>query len=116
MEDIQRFTTEVRAEGYDMLRSLDTESNPFFSMQDHITNIQISTVTVEHKSPIERKTLVESGLRHAYKVTVVAVRRDKKMFANPEPSMHFFAGDAVYLFGEHQDILEAAKLFKAAEE
>lgn len=116
MEDIQRFTTEVRTEGYDMLRSLDTESNPFMSIQEKIASVQISTVTVERKSPIERKTLVESGLRHAHKVTVVAVRREKKILANPEPSMHFFAGDVVYLFGEHQDILNAAKLFKTTTE
>ena len=96
-----------------MLRSLDTESNPFVSMQDHISSVQISTVVVEKKSPIERKTLVESMLRHTHKVTVVAVRRNKDVFANPEPSLRFFAGDAVYLFGEHQDIRDAAKLFKA---
>ena len=115
MEDIQRFTTEIRAEGYDMLRSLDTESNPFLSIQENITSVQISTVTVERKSPIERKTLIESRLRHEYKVSVVAIRREKKIFANPEPHMRFFAGDAVYLFGEHQDILNAVKLFKADE-
>lgn len=116
MEDIQRFTTEIRTEGYGMLRSLDTESNPFVSIQNQIASIQVSTVTVEPQSLIENKTLLESGLRHTHKVTVVAIRRMKEVFANPDPSTRFFAGDVVYLFGEHQDILEAAKLFKNTEE
>lgn len=116
LEEIQRFTTEVRAEGYDMLRAIDKAKNPFDSIRKHISTVQLSTVQVEYHSPLEGKTLMDSGLRNDYGLIVVAIRRDDDIFINPDPAFHFSAGDSVSIFGDHKAILKAAHLFKTPEE
>jgi CPA2 family monovalent cation:H+ antiporter-2 len=106
-KDIERFTMEIRAEGYGI-----TDCNlPEKFLDGHFVGHEIMTLTVEKGAPVEGTTLEEAALRSEHGLTVVAVYKDGVMNANPPASLRFAEGDSVYLFGEHGVLLEKTELF-----
>ncbi len=109
--DIERFTEEVRAEGYGMLRRQEVQGEPFHALNRQFPDMDLSALTVEAGSVLDGKTLTESDLRHTHGLTIVAVGRGDAVMANPDGTLRLMAGDIAYVFGPHVEIAAKAGLF-----
>ena len=109
--DITRFTHEVRAENYEMLRTTGVGGASLASLQQHMPDLTITVYTVEKESPLEDTSLLDAGLRQKAGVTVAAVARGDELFAHPGGEFRFAAEDRVYLFSSPVEAAAAAPLF-----
>jgi K+:H+ antiporter len=92
-DEIDRFVTDVRSDGYEMLRRLPRDPTAFCDLQSYIPDIQISTVRVNPDSPFIGRTLSEIELRKKYGVTLLAIRRDQEILSNPKADTRIEAND-----------------------
>jgi len=113
-QEIDLFIQEVRAENYEMLRSVEHSGSGLTNLELHIPDLSVSTFVVEPKSPLEGKTLLEASLRQAAGLTVVAVKRGSEYFAHPGGDFRLVTDDLVYVFSSPSEALEAEALFRAA--
>jgi CPA2 family monovalent cation:H+ antiporter-2 len=109
--DIERFTAEVRAEGYEMLRASPVRGVPLRALSRQLPGMDVSVLSVELGSDLEGRTLEESGLRRRHGLTVVAIGRGEEVTANPDGGMRLNAGDVAYVFGRRSDIAAKTWLF-----
>lgn len=109
--DIERFTEEVRAEGYEMLRKQEPQGEGFQELSRQFPDMDLSALTVEEGSILDGHTLTEIDLRRNHGLTVVALGREGKVMANPDGTLMLMAGDVAYVFGTHSDITAKAGLF-----
>ena len=112
--DINRFTHEVRAENYEMLRSTRPAGASLASLQKQMPDLAVTVYTVEKDSPLDAVSLLDAELRQKAGVTVVAVTRGEELFAHPGGDFRFAAGDLVYLFSSPAEAAAAAPLFAGA--
>lgn len=113
-DDIERFIAEVRADGYEMFRSLSTESTSLSDLKLHLTDVEISTLRVDQRSPIVGKTLAQIDLRKKYGVTVLAIRRDSDILSNPDGDTTLWVDDVLVLLGSPERVAEVSSLFYAS--
>ncbi|GAB6125932.1 cation:proton antiporter domain-containing protein [Humidesulfovibrio idahonensis] len=109
--DIERFTEEVRSEGYEMLRSTEVRGESFCTLNRQFPGMDVSALTVELGSILDGQTLLEADLRKTHGLTIVAVGREGEVMANPDGTLRLMAGDVAYVFGPHADIKAKAGLF-----
>ncbi len=65
---------------------------------------------VDEHSSLIGKSLVETGLRRSYKVTLLAVKRADKIISNPDRDTRLCANDLLYLLGSPEMIVKVAQL------
>jgi monovalent cation:H+ antiporter-2, CPA2 family len=111
--DIDRFTSEIRAEGYGLLRKPSVPGEPFCDLSGVCSGFDVTALTVESGSFIDGKSLKEAELRKTHGLTLVGVKRGGEVIANPDAGFRLLAGDVAYLFGEHQRVREKSSLFEA---
>ncbi len=114
-EDIERYIAEVRADGYEMFRSLSTEPAAFSDLKLHLADVEISTFRVDESSPIAGKSLAEIDLRKRYGVTLLAIRRDWKILPNPGGDTKLCANDVLVILGPPEKMAKVADLFLHSE-
>lgn len=110
-EDIERFIAEVRADGYEMFRSLSTESAAFSDLKLHLADVEISTFRVDESSPIVGKSLAEIDLRKRYGVTLLAIRRNSQILSNPGGDTILCANDVLVILGLPEELAKVGDLF-----
>ncbi len=115
-EQIERFTAEIRTDGYEMFRTLSHEPVDVEGMQVDLLNEDISSFRVLLYSPVVDKTLAELDLRNAHGVTVLAIRRDSETLPNPAGGVLLLAGDVVVLIGTPDAVRAVRSLFSDGEE
>jgi CPA2 family monovalent cation:H+ antiporter-2 len=109
--DIERFTEEVRSEGYEMLRSTEVRGDSLCTLNRQFPGMDVSAITIEPGSILDGQTLQESELRRTHGLTIVAVGREGEVMANPDGTLRLQVGDVAYVFGAHADIAAKAGLF-----
>jgi len=109
--EIERFTEEVRSEGYEMLRATEVRGDSFCTLNRQFPGMDVSAITVEPGCILDGQTLQESELRRTHGLTVVAVGREGEVMGNPDGTLRLQAGDVAYVFGAHADIAAKAGLF-----
>jgi CPA2 family monovalent cation:H+ antiporter-2 len=112
--DIEGFLSEIRAGGYEMLR---TPHGAFPSMADlqlTLSDIEVSTLTVDEGSTVAGRRLDETDLRKLFGITVVAIRRGDEVLANPGGDTVVRAGDALIVLGLSDEVNAAAAGFRAS--
>lgn len=112
-EDIERYIAEVRADGYEMLRSFSMKSASEWRL--HLPDVEISTFRLDETSPIVGKSLAEIGLRKEWGVTVLALRRGTHLVSNPSGETKLCANDLLVILGSPERIARAAELFRPSE-
>jgi CPA2 family monovalent cation:H+ antiporter-2 len=112
--DIERFTDEVRAEGYGMLRASACGGEPLCVLSRRFPELDVSAVTVEEGSALAGRSLVEADLRRVHGLTVVAVARAGEVTANPDGDWRLAPGDVAYVFGRPDQVADGAELFAAS--
>ena len=110
-DTIERLVSEVRADGYEMFRSLSKESASFSDLRLHLHDIDITAFRISQGSPLIGKTLGRINLRRRYEISVVAIRREGEILSNPGADMLVLSDDVLFLLGSSEKISEAINLF-----
>jgi CPA2 family monovalent cation:H+ antiporter-2 len=109
--DIERFTHEVRAENYEMLRKVEIPGESLATLQKQMPDLTVSVFALDRGAPLDGVTLQEVNLRQSANITIVAVRRDREVFAHPGGDFRLEPSDAVYVFSSPRDAAIAQPLF-----
>ncbi|MDD5225100.1 MAG: cation:proton antiporter [bacterium] len=109
--EIEKFITEVRSDGYEMFRSLAVKTTETADLGFHLDNLEISAIRVSDQSSVIGKSLAETGFREKYRVTVLAIRRGTNLQPNPEAGTIIEAHDLVIVLGLPKDISRVASVF-----
>jgi CPA2 family monovalent cation:H+ antiporter-2 len=113
-EKIEEFITEVRADAYQMFRSLSKQHSTFTDLRSALGNAHISTIRVDPKSEIVGKSVSEIDLRKEFGVTLLAVRRGAEVMSNPSGTTCLCGNDALVLLGKPEAIARVERLAKEA--
>lgn len=110
-EDIEKFVSKIRADGYDMFRNLQINSTSD-DIKNLVPNFQIRVLKVEKNSAIDGKSLLETNLRSKLDVNVLAVKKGDKMISNPGASDYFDENDILFVIGDDDKICDLKLLLK----
>jgi CPA2 family monovalent cation:H+ antiporter-2 len=111
--DIESVASEIRSEGYQMLRTPSPHAFNLRGADIQLPDMEISTFKVREGSLLAGKTLAGSDLRRRHHVTVLALRRKGTTFANPQAGEVLNPGDAVVVMGTVAALGELAGVFGA---
>jgi CPA2 family monovalent cation:H+ antiporter-2 len=110
-EEIERLTSEVRANCYMLFRGLFKELEAFAPLRHHLHDVEISTFRLAEGAPVAGKSLAQVELRKKHGVTVLAVRRNSQVFHNPDPDMLLLANDLLITMGSPDNLIKVTGLF-----
>ncbi len=113
--EIDHLVAEIRAGGYEMLRSIQTVGGQVPDLQLRLPDTEVATVRVSERSFLVGRTLEEVALRRDYGVTLLAIRRGEETTPNPTPATTFHEGDLLIVFGRTEDVTDAAALARGAD-
>jgi CPA2 family monovalent cation:H+ antiporter-2 len=108
--EIQAFIAEVRAGGYEMLRSPSGAGATMFDLRQTLTDVEITTLRCDPGSPLVGQRLADSDLRSVYGVTVIAIRRGDELRPNPGGEERIEAGDLLVVMGLGEEVAAASAL------
>lgn len=81
------------------------------SILEELSHIEIQAITIEHNSEFVGKTLRQSELRRRTGVTLLAVKRDKKIYEHPDLDFKFKSEDIAFVLGNHEQVNAALEVF-----
>lgn len=110
--EIEKFVSEVRAGGYQMLRSLSRERAEFSDLRLNLPDLEITVFKLPANCSAAGKSVGELALRKKHGVTVVAIRRGEQILTNPGAETVLFPGDTLIVIGALEKISEASCLFE----
>lgn len=110
-QDIDAYISRVRAANYAMLRTSDSTGSTIKELWSTMPDMSMHALRLAGKSPLVGTSLMHCALRPRFGVTVVAVKRDDRVFPSPDGAFIFEAEDIVYLFGSQQSLRAAMELF-----
>ncbi|MDD3744175.1 MAG: TrkA C-terminal domain-containing protein, partial [Lentimicrobiaceae bacterium] len=97
----------IRARNYELLSNAGFEAQRPPAITLHIPDMVIATLPVQRgENKIVGKTIVESGLKSRFNVTVLAIRRNNRYLTTITPEMTIETDDMLYLFGSPDKISE----------
>ncbi|MCL6471817.1 MAG: cation:proton antiporter [Firmicutes bacterium] len=114
-DEIEEFVSEIRSDGYEMLRSLSKKKASYSDFKLHLPEIEISTLRIGERAAAAGKTLAQIELRKKYGVSMLAIRRESDMLSNPHGETKLEAGDIVVIVGMRDNIFRAESLFRNLE-
>ena len=115
-DEIERLVTAVRADGYEMLRSLSGAPASVADLKLQLPHIEIVTLKVAEGSALEGRSLAQAELRKRHGVTVLAVRRGTEIEVNPPADTELRPGDVLFVLGPPERIADVVDLCRAATE
>ena len=110
-DEIENFVAEVRADGYDMFRTIAKKSASFSDLKVHLPEIEISTFRIGEKSIIAGNSLAQIELRKKHGVTLLAIRRNGETLFMPHGDTPIQANDVIVVVGKRNKLTEVSKLF-----
>ena len=106
-DQIEALVARVRADGYEMFRSLTPAAESVSRVKVHFPDMDISAFRLHADSPFVGRTLAGIDLRRKFGISVVAIERDSQIITNPDAEMVLKAGDILYILGPPQKVAEA---------
>ena len=113
-DEIERLLAEVRADGYEIFRSISKASASLSDLKLQLHDVDISTFRIAQGSPLIGKTLDQIELRRRYGVSVVAIRRDSQILSNPGADTFLHSNDVLFVLGSSEKISEAINTFSSS--
>jgi len=98
-DEIAKFVSELRSEGYEMFRCIDKKTNHLLHLKMHVPDIEIHPLRIDESSLFVGKSMAEIALRNQYGVTVLAIRRNAEILFNPDGDTILEANDILILVG-----------------
>jgi CPA2 family monovalent cation:H+ antiporter-2 len=111
-EDIESFTAELRADGYEMFRSFSRE--PYCAANVDLLTEEVSTLRVCEGSEVAGKRLEEMRLED-YEVSLLAVHRGLETIPNPDEKLRLQVDDVAVLMGPREKVSQISKQFGNSE-
>ncbi|NPV03777.1 MAG: potassium transporter KefB [Syntrophaceae bacterium] len=111
-DEIERFAAEIRAGGYEMLRSLSREATSCPDIGTCLPDVEIRSFRVQARSEAAGKTLAETQMRKKYGVTLLAVRKGAEITTIPDPDIRLEAQDLLFVVGQPDRIAQVEELFR----
>jgi CPA2 family monovalent cation:H+ antiporter-2 len=108
-DEIEKFVSEVRGDGYGMLRSLSMDATAFCTtsfcdFRLYLPDAEICSLRVKEGAPVAGKSLALIGLRKKYGVTLLAIRRNSETISNPGADAVFAPEDIAVLVGPPDEL------------
>lgn len=103
-EEIARLVSDLRADGYDMFRSLSADPASICDLRMHIPDVEIVALRVDAGSPLVDRTLAEIELRKKHRISVLAIRRDSTISPNPGAETRLNRNDVLIVLGSVHDL------------
>ena len=107
---VMRKATQVRREGYALLRRSDLPELPHHLRGGTLTDAEVETCRIDEDSPARGKTLAQIALPAHTGASVIAWTRAGITEANPSENTLLMAGDIVVLLGSRKQIQNAIEL------
>lgn len=114
-EEINAFISDIRADGYEMLRNQDGAPTKLSEIKLNLSNVEIASFRLHSSSSLVGKLLSESQLRQEYGMTVLLVRRNGNIITNPPPDLKLLANDVIVVLGDKVCFRQANTLFGSLE-
>ncbi len=108
---IDTFIADVRADGYQMLRSRNTLHSTLPDLVRHIPTISISSFTIEPGAPLDGVTLGGFNLRKRHNLLILAIRRGTETLTRLDGETELHAGDIAIVYAAPEDLARGAALF-----
>jgi CPA2 family monovalent cation:H+ antiporter-2 len=115
-DEIEKFISEIRSDGYQMLRSLSARPGTVSDLGVDLPGVEVNVFRISGGSHMSGKSLAETELRKRHGVSVLAVRRGDRIIPNPDALTELQDQDIVVVLGTPEKILEAETLFRGAQE
>ncbi len=113
-EDIHSFITQIRMDGYELLRQTDKEAAKLSDLKLDLANVEVRSFRMHPNSPLVGKRLSESGLRSQHGLSVLMIRRENTTMSNPSADTQLMPNDVVVVVGERIPFSNASEIFGAA--
>lgn len=111
-EEINEFISEIRADSYEMFRTVYKDTASLCDLKMCPSNVEISIFQVMENSTFHGKSQSEIGLQSKYDVTILVLFRNSKTMTNPSRDLKLQPDDVAILLGTPQKISEVASLFR----
>lgn len=98
--EIQRLITEVRREGYELLRRSPNELGNLAEIKLDLAGLEVGSFRLHPLSPLVGRKLADSQLRQEHAMTVLLIRRGAQLLANPSSDTELQAEDVLIVLGE----------------
>jgi CPA2 family monovalent cation:H+ antiporter-2 len=108
---IETFIQDIRADGYQMLRSRSAVHGTLPDLAQNIPHITITAMTVEPGSPLAGSALGEINLRKRYNLLVLAIRRGNEVITALGGDSRLEGGDIAIIYATPENIAKGAGLF-----
>jgi CPA2 family monovalent cation:H+ antiporter-2 len=115
-DHIEKFTADVRAEGYQMFRKPEVTPPSFSDLSLHIPDMEVATFLIIEGSWADGKSLAEMELRKKHGVTVMAVRHQGQTRPNPDGDARLAAHDLVVVMGHPDRLVDLEALLEKGPE
>lgn len=110
-DEINAFISEIRADGYEMLRNKNPTATKMSDIKLNLANVEIGSFRLHPNSPLIGKALIDSQLRQEHGMTVLLIRRESQVLSNPTPETQLMANDVIVVVGEKIPPKQASELF-----
>jgi CPA2 family monovalent cation:H+ antiporter-2 len=110
-DEIEKFVSEVRADNYEMFRSLSRTGPSASDLKLTLPDVDIVTIRVDAKAPAVGRTLSEIDLRKKYGVTLVAIRRGSETLTNPGGETKLCPNDQLVILSDQEKLAAMRELF-----
>ncbi|BCS54932.1 cation:proton antiporter [Geobacter sp. SVR] len=112
-DEIERCVSDVRSDGYEMLRSISRRHSHAVGISGFLSGAEIASFRLKHGSILEGKPLREGTIRSLSGATVLVIKRDSEVVPNPDPVWELRKDDLLLLLGTPQQLAVARGLFEA---
>lgn len=113
LREVFEYTDAVRHDHYDIAVNSEEEHRLLYGLLDAANNIEIHWLRLDTGSPLIGRSLAEANVRALTGASVVALIRDKQLYANPKSSTVFQVDDRVGFVGDPQQIAAAIEMVGA---
>jgi CPA2 family monovalent cation:H+ antiporter-2 len=106
-EEIYRFTREIRANGYSMLREHSmAEKDNTFNLKDELPGVEVTSLKLKDNCSFHGSTLKDLNLRNRYGATVLAIRRGGQIIANPTGDTELLSSDTCIVLAKPEKMCQ----------
>ncbi|WP_299699557.1 cation:proton antiporter [uncultured Pontibacter sp.] len=113
-DEIDNFTNSIRADNYDMLRSLTGRSANGGNFSADLPDIEVASLRVYTKDDtLVGKSLLDADVRNRFGITVVGIKREGDTLLEINAKTKLKRGDVVYVVGKPVDVMRFNNFVRA---
>ncbi|NLD57724.1 MAG: potassium transporter KefB [Methanomicrobiales archaeon] len=109
---IENAIRDIRADTYQVLRDPAGHGTDLSELRQSIPDMDITILNVSPDSPVAGKTLSQLNIRRDFRVSILAIRRQKEILANPSGETDIQPGDDLVVMGAPADITRLSLLVR----